>query len=209
MTYLFNTPEQQREMLSAIGADSIADIFNDQIPAELQLDRPLDLPDPMTEIELESAVGAIASRSKGIASQTCFMGGGAYDHFIPAAVDEIVSRGEFYTAYTPYQAEASQGSLQAFFEFQSLICQLSGMDVSNASLYEGGTAASEAAFMAMRVTNRHKRVVVLESVHPEFRSVLKTYLHNLNCELVTVPTPAGTVDAQAVRDAMDLSLIHI
>ncbi|MCL4113282.1 UNVERIFIED_CONTAM: hypothetical protein GTU68_007612 [Idotea baltica] len=190
-------------MLSAIGAKSIAEIFDDQIPTELQLDRPLDLPDPLTEIELESAVGALAGRSKGIASQTCFMGGGAYDHFIPAAVDEIVSRGEFYTAYTPYQAEASQGSLQAFFEFQSLICQLTGMDVSNASLYEGGTAASEAAFMAMRVTNRHKRVVVLESVHPEYHSVLKTYLHNLNCELVTVPTPAGAVDVEAVRDAMD------
>lgn len=203
MTYLFNTPDQQKEMLATIGVESIAEIFNDQIPTALQLDRPLDMPPPLTEIELESAVGALASRNKGVGTQTCFMGGGAYDHFIPAAVDEIVSRGEFYTAYTPYQAEASQGSLQAFFEFQSMICQLSGMDVSNASLYEGGTACSEAAFMAMRVTNRHKRVVVLESVHPEYRDVLQTYLHNLDCELVTVPAPDGAVDPEAVRDAMD------
>jgi glycine dehydrogenase subunit 1 len=203
VTYLFNTPDQQRDMLEVIGVDSIDELFNGQIPSELQLDRPLDLPAPLTEIELESVVGHLASRNCGVGSQTCFMGGGAYDHFVPAAVDEVVSRGEFYTAYTPYQAEASQGSLQAFFEFQSLICQLTGMDVSNASLYEGGTAVSEAAFMAMRITNRHKRVVVLESVHPEYRSVLKTYLHNLGCELVSVPTPDGTVDVDAVRGALD------
>ena len=131
------------------------------------------------------------------------MGGGVYDHFIPAAVDEVASRGEFYTAYTPYQAEASQGSLQAFFEYQSLICRLTGMDVSNASLYEGGTAVSEAAFMAMRVTGRHEKVVVLGSVHPEYREVLKTYLSNLKCELVVVPTPEGTADLAAVKASLD------
>ena len=131
------------------------------------------------------------------------MGGGVYDHFIPAAVDEVVSRGEFYTAYTPYQAEASQGSLQAFFEYQSLVCRLTGMDVSNASLYEAGTAVSEAAFMAMRVTGRHEKVVVLGSVHPEYRQVLETYLSNLKCELVVVGTHNGTVDPADLKKLVD------
>jgi glycine dehydrogenase subunit 1 len=122
---------------------------------------------------------------------------------VPAVVDEIAARGEFYTAYTPYQPEASQGSLQAFFEYQTLICQLTGMDVSNASLYEGGTAVSEAAFMAMRVTDRHRRVVVLGSVHPEYRQVLSTYTGNLECEVVTVPTPQGTADLNQVAEVLD------
>ncbi len=109
----------------------------------------------------------------------------------------------FYTAYTPYQPEASQGSLQAFFEYQSLICRLTGMEASNASLYEGGTALSEAAFMAMRATNRHSRIVVLGSVHPEYRQVLSTYVATLSCEIVTIPTPNGVADVQAVADAVD------
>ncbi len=202
MTYLFNTPDQQKEMLAEIGVDSIDDLFG-QIPDSLRLDRPLDLPAPLTEMELEAEVRRIAARNVGASGRTCMLGGGAYDHFIPAAVDEIASRGEFYTAYTPYQAEASQGSLQAFFEYQSLICQLTGMDVSNASLYEGGTAVSEAAFMAMRVTNRHERIVVLGSLHPEYRSVLETYLAQVGGEVVVVPTPNGTADPGAVEAALD------
>jgi len=131
------------------------------------------------------------------------MGGGAYDHFIPAVVDEIARRGEYYTAYTPYQAEASQGSLQTFFEYQTLICRLTGMGVSNTSLYEGGTAVSEAAFMSMRVTGRHEKVVVLGSVHPEYRSILATYLEHLDCEVRVVPTPGGVADPDDVEAALD------
>ncbi|MGE3317459.1 MAG: aminomethyl-transferring glycine dehydrogenase subunit GcvPA [Planctomycetaceae bacterium] len=202
MTYLFNSPHIEREMLAAIGAESIDTLF-DQIPSELQLKRALDLPAPLTEMELEETVREFASRNRGASSAPCFLGGGAYDHYIPAAVDEIASRGEFYTAYTPYQAEASQGSLQAFFEYQSLICELTGLDVSNASLYEGGTAVSEAAFMSMRVTGRHGKVVVVGSVHPEYREVLATYLQNIQCELVVVPTPSGVADLDAVAAAVD------
>jgi glycine dehydrogenase subunit 1 len=117
-------------------------------------------------------------------------------------VDELTARGEFYTAYTPYQPEASQGSLQAFFEFQSLICQLTGMEVANASLYEGGTAVSEAVFMAMRVNNR-SRIVLLGSVHPQYREVVETYTRHLECEIVTVPAPGGTADPDAVRAALN------
>lgn len=200
MAYLYNTPEQQREMLATIGVASVAELF-EQIPANLRLDRPLDLPPALTEIELESHLKDLAGRDG--QGRISFLGGGSYDHFIPAAVDAVASRSEFYTAYTPYQAEASQGSLQAFFEYQTLICQLTGMDVSNASLYEGGTAVSEAVFMAMRVTDRHKRVVVLGSVHPEYRQVCQTYLQQIGCELVTVPCPEGTADPDVVRRALN------
>ena len=201
MAYLINTPDQQGEMLRAAGVESIDELF-DQIPAGLRLDRPLELPPPLTEPELDAHLSALAARNSA-ADRVCFLGGGAYDHFVPAVVDELASRGEYYTAYTPYQAEASQGSLQAFFEYQSLICQLTGMDVSNASLYEGGTAVSEAAFMAMRVTGRHQRVVVLGSVHPDYRAVLDTYTNNLDCEVVTIPTPGGVGDPQRVQEALD------
>lgn len=201
MAYLINTPQQQGEMLRAVGVDSLEKLF-EQIPAELRLTRALDLPPALTELELDSHLSALAAQNAA-ADRVCFLGGGAYDHFVPAVVDELASRGEFYTAYTPYQPEASQGSLQAFFEYQSLICQLTGMDVSNASLYEGGTAVSEAAFMAMRVTGRHARVVILGSVHPDYRRVLTTYANNLDCEIETVPVPVGVADPQRVRDALD------
>ncbi|MGH7129202.1 MAG: glycine dehydrogenase, partial [Planctomycetaceae bacterium] len=202
MTYLFNTPDEQREMLSAIGVGSVAELF-EQVPGPLRLARPLDLPPAETEWELESRVRRLAEQNAGASSRVCFLGGGVYDHFIPAAVDEIASRGEFYTAYTPYQPEASQGSLQAFFEYQTLICQLTGMEVSNASLYEGGTAVSEAAFMAMRITRRHEKVVVLGSVHPEYRQVLETYLSHLESEVIVVPTPHGVADVADVAAALD------
>jgi glycine dehydrogenase subunit 1 len=200
VSYLYSTDEQRREMLQAIGAASTDELFQ-QIPAALRLQRPLALPPPLTELELEAELTRQARRNA--TGRINFLGGGAYDHFIPAVVDEIAARGEFYTAYTPYQPEASQGSLQAFFEYQSLICRLTGMDVSNASLYEGGTAVSEAAFMAMRVTGRHQRIVVLGSVHPEYRQVLATYTRNLAVEIVTLPTPDGTADLNRVREAID------
>jgi glycine dehydrogenase subunit 1 len=202
VAYLYNTPEQQRAMLATIGVDSVAELF-EKIPPELRLNRPLALPPALTEIELESHLRQLAARNGDGLGRVSFLGGGAYDHFIPAAVDAIASRSEFYTAYTPYQAEASQGSLQAFFEYQTLICQLTGMDVANASLYEGGTAVSEAVFMAMRVTGRHHKVVVLESVHPEYRQVCQTYLRQVNCELVVIPCADGTADPATVQKALD------
>lgn len=202
MAYLLNTPAQRREMLETIGVASIDELLM-QVPESLQLKRSLDLPPALTEPELQLAMQNLAAENVNSVSHLSFLGGGVYDHFIPAAVDEVVSRGEFYTAYTPYQAEASQGSLQAFFEYQTLICQLTDMDVSNASLYEGGTAVSEAAFMAMRVTRRHEKVVMLGSVHPEYREILETYLGTLSCELVVVPTVNGTADLADVEAAVD------
>src|SRR5262245_61557863 len=148
-------------MLEAIGAPSVDSLF-DSIPADLRLKRPLDLPAALTELELESHARRLAGKNQ--ADRVCFLGGGAYDHFVPAVVDEIASRGEFYTAYTPYQPEASQGSLQAFFEYQTLICQLTGMDVSNASLYDGASAATEAVLMCMHVNGRQGRVVTAAKI---------------------------------------------
>ena len=199
MSYLFNTPDETAEMLKEIGVDSIDALFN-QIPKDLQLGRPLNLHAGMSEPELEAFIRNTADLG-GVTS--CFKGGGAYDHFIPSAIDEIVSRGEFYTAYTPYQAEASQGTLQAFYEYQTLICQLTGMEVSNASLYEGATAVSEAVFMAMRVTNRHQKIVFLGTVHPETLQVIKTYTSRLGCEICIVPIKNGIVDPEEAAKYLD------
>ena len=200
LAYLFDTPEQRQLMLDAIGVQSVDELFQ-QIPAELQLDRELDLPAPLSEMALQQQMEALLQ--PGDNPPICFLGGGVYDHFIPAVVDELTSRGEFYTAYTPYQAEASQGTLQAFYEYQTLICELTGMDVSNASLYEGGTAVSEAVFMAMRVTGRHAKVVVAGSVHPEYRCVLETYLSRLDTHIVTVETKNGVVDPDQIIREID------
>ena len=202
LAYISNTPDEQSQMLAAIGLASVDQLF-DQIPAELRLNRTLDLPPALSEMELEQSIHRAIKQNVGPSDRVCFLGGGVYQHFIPSAVDAIAGRSEFYTAYTPYQAEASQGSLQAFFEYQSLICELTGMDVSNASLYEGGTAVSEAVFMAMRCTKRHGKVVVLGSLHPEFRQVVATYLGNLNCELHIVEPTGGTVDADSLRQVVD------
>src|SRR3989440_4545560 len=155
-------------MLAAAGARSLDDLLA-PIPAAVRLTRPLDLPAAMSEIELTRHLQALAAQNASADSHACFLGGGAYDHFIPAVVDGIASRGEFYTAYTPYQAEASQGTLQAIFEFQTLVCQLTGLDVANASLYDGGSAVAEAVIMAVNHTGRTGRVVVGASLHPEYR----------------------------------------
>ncbi|HVC97916.1 MAG TPA: aminomethyl-transferring glycine dehydrogenase subunit GcvPA [Pirellulales bacterium] len=194
MPYILNTLEDQQAMLAAIGIDSLDELF-DLVPAELRLGRPLDLPAALTEIELTSHLGELAHRNVAAGQRACFLGGGSYDHFIPAAVDALASRGEFYTSYTPYQAEASQGNLQVFFEYQSLIATLTGMDVANASLYDGGSAAAEAVFMCVSATGRRGRVVTAASVHPEYRQILSTHLENLGIELVTVGTPKGTLAA--------------
>jgi glycine dehydrogenase subunit 1 len=192
VAYLLNTPEDERAMLEAIGAASLDELFA-LVPPELRLGRPLALPPAMSELALTAHMSALAAGNQAVGDKVCFLGGGSYDHFIPAVVDYVASRGEFYTSYTPYQAEASQGNLQAFFEYQTLICQLTGMDVSNASLYDGASATAEAVLMALAATDRRGRIVVPASLHPEYRQVLATYLANLDVELVTLPTPAGTL----------------
>src|SRR5262249_41919392 len=138
VSYVLNTPDDRESMLRRIGVGSVGELFAN-VPAEFRLNRPLAVPPALAEADLTRHVQQLAARNRPAGDAVCFLGGGAYDHFIPAVVDTVAGRGEFYTAYTPYQAEASQGSLQAFFEFQTLVCQLTGLDVANASLYEGGS----------------------------------------------------------------------
>jgi glycine dehydrogenase subunit 1 len=197
MPYLLNTAEDRQAMLEAIGVDSIDELFS-QIPSQLRLDRELTIPAAMSELELIQHMTELAEANDHANQMACFLGAGSYDHFIPAVVDAIASRGEFYTSYTPYQPEVSQGNLQAMFEYQTLICQLTGMEVSNASLYDGGSAIAEAALMCLTVTRRYGNVVVPDTVHPEYRQVLATYLANLDTELVTIPTLEGTVDPEDI-----------
>jgi glycine dehydrogenase subunit 1 len=202
LSYTLNTPDDVRAMLAGIGVGSIDELFS-AIPAGLRLQRSLEIPPALSEIELTRHLHGLAGRNRSAGNSVCFLGGGSYDHFIPAVVDAIAGRSEYYTAYTPYQAEASQGSLQAFFEFQTLICQLTGLDVANASLYEGGSAVAEAVFMAQGATGRTGKVLVAQSVHPEYRRTLATYLANLEPEVVTLPAPHGYLDPDDVKKAID------
>jgi glycine dehydrogenase subunit 1 len=189
-------------MLAAIGVSSLEELFS-KIPPSLRLNRPLQVPESLSEIELTTHVYQLAGRNRPAYDAVCFLGGGAYDHFIPAAVDAIAGRSEFYTAYTPYQPEASQGSLQAFFEFQTLICQLTGLDVANASLYEGGSGVAEAVLMALSIRPKRHKVLIAESVHPEYRQTLATYTANLELHIQTLPTPDGFLDPDALKKAID------
>ena len=201
MPYFPNTDADRRAMLEAIGATSIDELFA-MIPAELRMARELCVPPGLGELELTAHLARLAAANTPAGETACFLGGGSYDHFIPAVVDMVAARSEFYTAYTPYQPEASQGSLQAFFEYQTLVAQLTGMDVSNASLYDGGSAAAEAVLMAMHATGR-SRIVTAASVHPEYRQVLSTYLANLGVDLVTLDTPEGAVCVPELATAVD------
>src|SRR5437868_10730424 len=189
-------------MLQEIGAHATLDLFR-SIPESLRLKQPLNVPPALTEIELTQHMHRLAAGNRTGDTAVCFLGGGSYDHFIPAVVDAIAGRSEYYTAYTPYQAEASQGSLQACFEYQTLICQLTGMDIANASLYDGGSAVAEAVLMAITVTQRYGKVLVAESVHPEYRRTLATYMHNLDARALTLPTPQGFVDPDDLKRVID------
>jgi glycine dehydrogenase subunit 1 len=174
MPFIVNTASEREEMLRAIGAASFDDLIAD-IPEEIRLKKALDVFPALDELQVRKLLEGLASANRSTADYVSFLGGGAYDHFIPAAIKTIASRSEFYTAYTPYQAEVSQGTLQAIYEYQSLICRLYDMDVTNASMYDGATALAEAVLMAMNVTSRGQ-VVVAGKIHPYNSSVLKTYL---------------------------------
>ncbi len=187
-------------MLDAVGAKSLDDLFR-SIPEPLRLKRPLDVPPALDEIALFAEFRRLADRNA--VAHPPFAGAGCYPHHVPPAVDQLLLRGEFFTAYTPYQPEISQGTLQALFEWQTFVCLLTGMDVSNASMYDGATATAEAALMATRVTGR-KKIVVSAAVHPEYRKVLATYLRSTHDEIATVPFGGdGRTDLGALANAVD------
>ena len=180
MRYIPNSPDERAEMLRQIGVDSIENLF-DSIPEELRLRGPLAVPAALSELELLKKFDAMAVHNEA-ARRISFLGGGAYSHYSPTIVDHLISRSEFFTAYTPYQPEISQGTLQAIFEFQTLVCQLTGMDIANASMYDGSTAMAEAVLMAERVTKRSK-VIASSAIHPEYLQVAHTYVQHAGIEL--------------------------
>ena len=173
MAYIPNTDADRRRMLDAIGIHEISDLF-ESIPDAIKLNRPLDIPGPLTEMELRRLASGLAGQNANLDDYPCFLGAGIYDRFIPSTVPAVIGRSEFYTSYTPYQPEISQGNLQSVFEFQTLICQLTGMEVANASMYDGATALTEAALMASSITGRAEWLVS-SSVHPAYRDVMRTY----------------------------------
>jgi glycine dehydrogenase subunit 1 len=196
MRYLPKSPSERHEMLAAIGAGSVEELFQ-SIPEEFRLREPLPLPGPLSEAEIIQYFQArAAENARGYSS---FLGAGVYSHLRSVVTDALVQRGEFLTSYTPYQAEISQGTLTAIFEFQTLMCQLTGQEVANASMYDGSTALTEAVLMAERLTGRH-RVLIARSVHPEYRQVLNTYAKNLGLEVEEIHyAPSGQVDRSALE----------
>ena len=199
--YIPNTSEDEKRMLETIGVNSVDDLFSD-IPEDMRFKKPLDLKSSMSELEVNNYLTKLSQSNKTLNELTCFLGAGAYDHYIPSIVGHITSRSEFYTSYTPYQAEISQGTLQYIFEYQTLICDLTDMEVANASLYDGGTAIAEAAFMAANIARRDK-IVVSKTVNPEYRQVLKTYAHLQKLEIVEIEDSEGVTDLEELKKNVD------
>jgi len=199
VSYLSLTDADRDEMLAAIGVASVDELF-EQIPPGVRLGRDLDMPPALGEVELARHIEELAARNVHTGAELSFLGAGIYDHYVPSVVDVVLSRGEFLTAYTPYQPEMSQGTLQAIFEYQTVICELTGMDVSNASGYDGCTVAADACFVARHVSDRRK-VVLAEALNPQVRQVVKTYAPGFGFEVVEVPHTNGTTDPDRIAEA--------
>lgn len=201
MRYIPHTEEDVQIMLETIGVSSIRELFRD-VPDELYHTEPLQVPPALDEHNLFRHVAGLAAENANALDWVSFLGAGAYDHFVPSIVSAIIGRGEFLSAYTPYQPEASQGLLQSIFEFQTMISELTGMEVANASMYDASTALAESALMACQITGRSK-VMVSQAVHPHYRQVLQTYLWTNARELVELPLVNGITDREQIRTAMD------
>ncbi len=198
--YLPMTEQDQREMLESIGVESINDLFED-IPEKVRFEGDYKIKEAKSETGLVKELTKLAAKNADLKSHTSFLGAGVYDHYMPIIVDHVLSRSEFYTAYTPYQPEISQGELQAIFEFQTMICELTGMDVANSSMYDGGTALAEAAMLSAGQTRR-KKVLVSGTVHPESIDVLKSYAKGQYIEVVEIPHKNGVTDVEEFKKLM-------
>jgi len=199
--YLPHTKEEREELLAGIGIDSIDELFTD-IPDEVKLERELDLGQPLSELEIKRRMEELSGKNQDLSEYTSFLGAGFYDHYIPSVVDHILLRSEFYTAYTPYQPEISQGYLQAIFEYQTMICELTGLDVANASMYDGASATAEAALMSTAVKRRRKEIVVSTTVSPEIREVLVTYCSAADLVLKEVDFNQGVTDHDKLKEVI-------
>lgn len=201
--YIPNTHEDEREMLQSMGLNSIEELFED-IPQDVKLNRQLNLGSSKSELEVARHIKNLTKKNLSAEDLTCFLGAGVYDHYIPSVVKHITSRSEFYTAYTPYQPEISQGTLQVIFEYQSMICNITGMDVSNASMYDGPTACAEAAMMAADSGKRNK-ILISKTVHPETRRIVATYMRFKSVEVVEIDMADGVTDIEKLKAAVDSS----
>ncbi|HEY7650045.1 MAG TPA: aminomethyl-transferring glycine dehydrogenase subunit GcvPA [Methylomirabilota bacterium] len=200
MRYLPATSQNQRAMLDVIGARSVEDLLT-KIPPKARLSRPLQIPPALAETDLVRELRALAGRNADADGHVCFLGGGAYDHYVPSPINHIISRGEFFTAYTPYQPEASQGTLRTIYEYQTMIAELTGMDVANASIYDGASSLAEAALMAQSVTGRTE-IALAGTLNPLYRQVVATYCEGPGVRLRDVATPEGLLDPAAARKAL-------
>src|SRR5512132_4255698 len=186
-------------MLETIGARGIEDLLT-KIPAKARLSRPLALPPALAETELVRHLRGLAAKNADAESAVCFLGGGAYDHYVPSPINHLILRGEFFTAYTPYQPEASQGTLRTIYEYQTMIAELTGMDVANASIYDGASSLAEATLMAHAVTGRDT-LVISRGVNPLYRQVVATYVEGPGLKIKSVPLCGGVTDVDALRKA--------
>lgn len=203
MRYIPNGSEDVREMLEVIGVESVDRLF-DSIPENVRVDGLLDLPQPWSEIEIRRWFGDLADRNVSMLENDAFLGAGAYAHYQPAAIDPMIQRAEFLTAYTPYQPEVSQGTLQSIFEYQTHQCLLTKLDVANASLYDGSTAFVEGVLLAERVAKKRNKVVVAKTIHPQYLETLRTYVQNLGIEIVEIGWDGtGRIDREALEAAVD------
>src|SRR5262245_10073949 len=200
MRYISNTAAQQREMLATIGAGSIEDLLS-RIPTKARLSHPLNVSAAMAEADLVRHLRRLSSRNANADDFACFLGGGSYDHLVPSPINHLILRGEFFTAYTPYQPEASQGTLRSIFEYQTMMAELTGMDVANASLYDGASSLAEAALMAQTVTGR-RQIAFSRGVNPLYRQVVETYGEGPDLRLKSVPLGDGVTDLEALRKAV-------
>ncbi|MED1674405.1 aminomethyl-transferring glycine dehydrogenase subunit GcvPA [Pallidibacillus thermolactis] len=198
--YLPMTEQDKKEMLEAIGIEAVDELFSD-IPEEVRFNGRLNIKEAKSESALTKELFKLANQNVNLKTHASFLGAGVYDHYIPSIVDHVISRSEFYTAYTPYQPEISQGELQAIFEFQTMICELTGMDVANSSMYDGGTALAEAAMLACGQTRR-KTILISEAVHPEYREVVKTYARGQRHQVVEIPLNNGVTSTEQIKELM-------
>ncbi|MEX0686084.1 MAG: aminomethyl-transferring glycine dehydrogenase subunit GcvPA [Balneolales bacterium] len=207
MPFIPNTKEDQRLMLDAIGNSKIEDLLK-IIPEEVRFRGDLNLPPALSEWEVLREISRISNKNFTTETHSCFIGGGAYDHFIPSGIAALLSRSEFYTAYTPYQGEVSQGTLQSMYEYQSMICELTGMDISNASLYDAGSGLAEAVLMACNITKRNK-VVIVGKVHPNYLEVVRTYAYGQNIEIVQTDPVDGSADLELLENLVDKTVAAV
>jgi len=198
--YIPTTEKEKKDILKFLGISRFEELI-DCIPPEIRLKGEVKVPGPLSEIELLKDLGELAKKNADMNDYSVFLGGGSYDHFVPVIIQSIISRSEFLTAYTPYQAEISQGTLQTIYEYQSLICELTGMDISNASMYDGASALAEAVLMACRVNGKDK-VLVSSTVNPNYRDVISTYCSGVGISVETIPSAEGCTDNDGLKNRL-------